>query len=764
MGVLCRRSVAVLALVGVIGLCGLAWADGATLPWHLREWNLRQVVALKRPAGVASSNTAVTELQAGPPLLAEDGRDLRVMDEKGRPVRCQWVNEQGEPEATPFGENKRPLVHFEIADAAVTIYLVYFGNPKAPAETHAWEKKIDALVLETRVYPKRNVPRNWREMTALLARSNWKYGEGRRRQINDTENPFGPNERFLSIYRGSLACPKDGEYGFATDSDDASFMLIDGTVVVQWPGGHSPSGKFDHYGTITLKAGQHRIEYYHVQAGGGSLTKAGWRVPGTTEFITIPEEAFVREVRTKMVAVEQRDSPLNAFFVVRIDRALQFGGTGPVFTTVALQDLSRSSLSKVVAWEWDLGDGTISREKDPRHIYHGGTRYDVALKCVDQLGYQSAWRRRVSLDTSDLTRADIAMEASVDRLFAMPGEPVRVDLKFRNAAGGALDLALVTEYRLSPERVLRTDRETVTLKAGQWLTREVFASRATVADFEAGDVSFRLDYLDTPVLARKISICHATDPEKDVRVTNGRLTDEEGARVVLRLSGPVSERQGLSVRKKLRSGDPVHIVAVDATLLGSAASHYLNQLPALLKERFPRANVRVTHIDPAGPGGRSEAVLRGLMTIGAKLAKIEPDIVILPGSLRDVLRFTPAERFKRTYHALVDRIQSGTDAEILLLTPPPTIANPKLAQAYAMKVKEIGLLRGLPVADAFSTFMKASGAKSAVGPDSDRPWRRFYRDPDSDVPMYYVAPAPQGQKLIAEAILSVILSEPAPSP
>jgi len=133
--------------------------------------------------------------------------------------------------------------------------------------------------------------------------------------------------------------------------------------------------------------------------------------------------------------------------------------------------------------------------------------------------------------------------------------------------------------------------------------------------------------------------------------------------------------------------------------------------------------------------------------------------VILPGSLRDVLRFTPTDRFKRMFHARVDRIRSRTSTDILLLAQPPTIANPRLAQDYAMRVKEIGLLRGLPVADAFSAFMTASGATSAAGEGDDKPWRRYYRDPDSEAPMYYVAPAPQGQRLIAETLLAVILSE-----
>jgi len=750
------------ALLASSMLVSAAFCEAPALPWHLREWTLRQIVRMEVFGAKPWGNTILAEFHAAPPLLAADGRDVRVVDEKGRPVRYQWVNEEGEVETDPFGKGKRPLLHLELTDPEVTTYAIYFGNPDAPAETHTWEKIALALMLETRMCPEGAVPKTWGEMTKLLARSNFSYGEGRRRQINDSENPYGPDERFISIYNGMLNCPAKGEYGFATDSDDASFLLIDGMPVIQWAGGHPPSGKFDHYATIKLTAAPHRIQYYLVQAGGGALAKAGWRLPGATEFETIPEEAFIRENPTRVMAMEHRDSPLNAFFTAHVEGALQFGSAGLVFTTVRFEDLSRSSVSKVTAWEWNLGDGRISRERNPSHVYRGAKRYEIALKCIDELGYESTWKRRLSLDTERVTRADIAMELTAEQVFALPNEPIRAGIKFRNTSNTPLETTLVTEIRISPTSVLKTDREELALQPGRWLAREASAGQNGEVFFDTGDIAFHLEYRGESVASRRIVVCRAADPGPALHVAQGKLLNDEDAAVVLRLSGRTGERQGLSLVERLKSGESVNIVTVDAALLGSASSNYLTDLAALLKERFPRATVNVSHFDPEDGGSRSDAALCGIVDIGDELAKLKPDLVILPGSLRDVLRFTPTDRFKRMFHARVDRIRARTQTDILLLAQPPTIANPKLAQDYAMRVKEIGMLRGLPVADAFSAFMTASGTTSATGGNDDRPWRQYYRDPDSDAPMYYVAPALQGQRLIAETLLAVILSEKPP--
>ena len=88
--------------------------------------------------------------------------------------------------------------------------------------------------------------------------------------IDQTENPLGRNTWFLALYQGPLLVPSDGVYTFASNSDDASFLSIDGQEVVNWGGGHemevrsSPlANRWLHRGQVTLQQGMHWVSYAH---------------------------------------------------------------------------------------------------------------------------------------------------------------------------------------------------------------------------------------------------------------------------------------------------------------------------------------------------------------------------------------------------------------------------------------------------------------------------------------------------------------------
>ncbi len=104
--------------------------------------------------------------------------------------------------------------------------------------------------------------------------------------IDQVENPLGDNLHFLSVYRGPLLAPVDGDYVFATNSDDGSFVKINGAVVAAWPGGHDMEvpnkpavNRWEHRGTIALQQGLHWVEYLHQQGGGATLARLGWQPP-----------------------------------------------------------------------------------------------------------------------------------------------------------------------------------------------------------------------------------------------------------------------------------------------------------------------------------------------------------------------------------------------------------------------------------------------------------------------------------------------------
>ena len=113
-------------------------------------------------------------------------------------------------------------------------------------------------------------------------------------RIDLLENPVGGNDYYLSHYSGPLFVPRDGQYKLGTNSDDGSFVKLDGRVVVSWLGNHNPEtvsparsgGSFFPCGpgwsrnaAFTLTKGIHWIEYYHQEMTGSQMAYLGWLPP-----------------------------------------------------------------------------------------------------------------------------------------------------------------------------------------------------------------------------------------------------------------------------------------------------------------------------------------------------------------------------------------------------------------------------------------------------------------------------------------------------
>jgi hypothetical protein len=730
----------------------------ALLPWQLAAWKWRQVADLQQIDRTGKINTGYMEILGGPPEMAADGRDIRLLDDKGRAVPIQLVGRNRDALKEPIPEGGPVRIHFEITDPAVTRYAAYWGNPDAPAEPPGkWERKLGSLVLEIRDNTLKRNAANWKEMNDLLAASSSRIDGGARREINDTENPYGPrNENFLSIYKGMIYCPVDGRYAFGTDSDDSSFLLVDGVLVAQWPGGHNPEGKFTHFGRIELKAGMHKIEYYHVQTDGGTLARAGWQPPGAPGFTTIPEESFVRELQTAPLIVECRERPTSAFFKVKPLGGMQFGSRGPVFTTMQFTDLSRSALSEIVVREWDFGDGSVSRETNPTHVFIGGQTRTVTLRVTDTLGFEGRFRMPVTGSTLADNRVDVDVEMACDALFLMPGETANVTLKSRVTSLQPLSLTLVTEYWGPEGKMLRRERDALSYPApppGQSTSDWIVVARPAAPrgmDMPCGDVAFRIEYQGTEVATRKLCIRNAADRELALAYDGDRLTTG-GMPVALRLSAGAGF--GRAFTQRLEKGGDVRVMLIDDSLAGTGDKGYATRAAEELQRRYPGATVIVKRVG-LDTTGRGHQPLRHLVDYPRQAKEMKADLVVLAASLRDVLRFMPVRDFERTAQAMAERVEAIGGVPVALVAPPPTLANPALSQDYAVAVKTVGLRRKLPVADMYSAFMRY-GVPDGAAPG----WRALYRDADSAAPVYHMAPTARGQDLMAATLVKALLED-----
>ena len=106
-------------------------------------------------------------------------------------------------------------------------------------------------------------------------------------QINGSGNPFAvapeDNDYYLTVFEGtiSVAAGEAGDYQFAVDGDDAVEVIVDGTVVAGYYGGHGSCGCTTHNGTIYLDAGDHDIEFRHQERTGGDNYYLHWNGPAS---------------------------------------------------------------------------------------------------------------------------------------------------------------------------------------------------------------------------------------------------------------------------------------------------------------------------------------------------------------------------------------------------------------------------------------------------------------------------------------------------
>ncbi|WP_295886796.1 PilC/PilY family type IV pilus protein [uncultured Thiohalocapsa sp.] len=107
-------------------------------------------------------------------------------------------------------------------------------------------------------------------------------------EIDGSGNPFAgvngcSNERYLTLFTGTLDVDTAGYYTFAVDGDDAVELAIDGEVVAAWYGGHGRCGNDNcrcngHTGEVFLLPGEHQVRFRHQEwAGGDNYYLRWWR-------------------------------------------------------------------------------------------------------------------------------------------------------------------------------------------------------------------------------------------------------------------------------------------------------------------------------------------------------------------------------------------------------------------------------------------------------------------------------------------------------
>ncbi len=93
------------------------------------------------------------------------------------------------------------------------------------------------------------------------------------------------------VFQGWINISTDGEYTFATLSDDGSKLFIDQTEVVDNDGDH---GVQEREGSINLTKGKHSIRVIYFNGGGGCYLNCLYSGPDVVRQIISPEVLTIR--------------------------------------------------------------------------------------------------------------------------------------------------------------------------------------------------------------------------------------------------------------------------------------------------------------------------------------------------------------------------------------------------------------------------------------------------------------------------------------
>lgn len=181
-------------------------------------------------------------------------------------------------------------------------------------------------------------------------------------------NPYGPSERFMSLYSGFFRVAAPGDYAFATVSSDASFLQIDGKPVAEWPGLHPPrDGRYgEHSGRVRLEAGMHRIEYAHAHCGNVPCAMAAWRPPQVDHFEAMPAGVFAGAAQFRPVIYEpvSEDAP-RACFTWQAKAHTRVGEFAMVLVLVSVLGPDPGA----APCRWTFGDGVKAVGRGVEHVF-----------------------------------------------------------------------------------------------------------------------------------------------------------------------------------------------------------------------------------------------------------------------------------------------------------------------------------------------------------------------------------------------------------
>ncbi|OQB86114.1 MAG: PA14 domain protein [Planctomycetes bacterium ADurb.Bin126] len=353
-----RQLLVCAAFAALLVLCLPSGADAAAGWMYSRPVTVPKV----KPSGLPGSEVAVVTMPTGG-LCKPDGSDILVQTALGKGVPFRILM---------MGPGDQARIAFALR-GNVDNYLVLMGNPNPPPAPAPLDIQRGVL-LETWEYVG-GTAGNVDQAKQVLKRASTLLGRDFRPTVFLGHNPFGPQNRIVSVTTAWVIAKNTGSYKFAITSQDASFLLVDDTLVLSKPGWGPPHRDIRLNKAVDLTPGLHKITFYHVNANGDPMHTLGWQAPGDSRIWVIPKEAFAPVYQGVPGPIRKYASSQDVDFI-------------PVHAGECFMDnhyLQRYHFEALktgpgqVVWNWDFGDAQTSTVAQAEHVYLVPGVYTVKL-------------------------------------------------------------------------------------------------------------------------------------------------------------------------------------------------------------------------------------------------------------------------------------------------------------------------------------------------------------------------------------------------
>ena len=176
----------------------------------------------------------------------------------------------------------------------------------------------------------------------------------------------------LSLYRyeGYFRTEEAGDYIFATASNWTSHLLIDGKMVVSWPGEHDHKAgiKGEKQGKISLGAGVHKLEYLNCSPPDKMLTLAAWQRP-KEKLGVMTRSDFLPVGRYVTTAIGYKElSKEGASFKWQINDDWRLDQEKAALVRMRF-DALRAKRNVDYSYRWRFDDGTTKTGEGIEHVF-----------------------------------------------------------------------------------------------------------------------------------------------------------------------------------------------------------------------------------------------------------------------------------------------------------------------------------------------------------------------------------------------------------